>query len=859
MKKSTSRVQAAKQAHHQQFRAWIILALTVGSVVLVYLAMSLSASDDPLLMPLDDTYIHFQYARQFAQGEPMVYNPGDPATSGGTSLLYPPLLAVGYVLGFANWSLAYWALAVGIASFFASAWLVYLIAQNSPLDDEAKPRHSYALALALAFALSGPFVWAALSGMETTLFVLSVLLTLYAYQRNQFRTIIAASVLMTVIRPEGNLLAGLVILLLIARRAVPADWPRGLQRIGWYLSPFFAAMIQPIINLAATGSTTSSGMQAKSHLYNTGAPVFERISDVFEFWIRLWRELLVGGSPDFGVYTSSLLSEVALAGLLIGTWWAWRKRRLNPAVLILAWIIVLSAAVATLDPAFWQFKRYQLPIMALFFPAAAWTAAALGDLIEQRMKLRWPRWIVPTLILLPSFFTTITFARNYLENVTVVRDQQVLMAHWVRDNLPDNVRIGVHDVGLVRYFGNRALYDVVGLTTPGPSEAWRQGPGAIYETMAHSEYRPAYFAIYPDVQGLGYLLNAGVFGEVLAEFPVGLPPHNVASATPYQAVYRADWSTTHAEEQIAQQTTLDYVEGMELVDAVDVANLDSEANHDYKWWFGDATPGFVTEVSNHLTLACGLEGEDCRATDGGRILTGGEEFTLHTISGEDLLLVTRVHGRTSVPLKIYVNDRLVAQRVQPAVPGFWTEIVSFIPADQVGPTTRVRIEPDIVDPAADAYIPYYHWAYQGEFEPTQSSETPLATFDPSVQLLDHDVALADHQLRVDLTWQGAAPETGDGIVFIHLYNDIHVKPVAQLDQRPMGGVLPPGNWLPGILHDSYTLDLSNVPPGTYTVAIGLYDARSKTRYAVSGSPFDPEAGVGADQDRLFIGKITIEE
>ena len=88
-------VKHAQGASRQQVIAWLALCVTVGLVVSVYLGLSLSESADPLLMPLDDTYIHFQYARQVAHGELLVYNPGDPATSGGTSLLYPPLLAVG--------------------------------------------------------------------------------------------------------------------------------------------------------------------------------------------------------------------------------------------------------------------------------------------------------------------------------------------------------------------------------------------------------------------------------------------------------------------------------------------------------------------------------------------------------------------------------------------------------------------------------------------------------------------------------------------------------------------------------------------------------------------------------------------
>jgi hypothetical protein len=561
----------------------------------------------------------------------------------------------------------------------------------------------------------------------------------------------------------------------------------------------------------------------------------------------MWSELLQGRSPDFGAYTSPLLAEVALASLLVGCWLAWRKRKLNPSVLALAWILVLSAAVATLDTAFWQFKRYQLPIMALFFPAAAWGCGALGRVFESHTRLRWARWALPALILIPSIFTTVTFARNYRDNVSVVHDQQVPMARWVSDNLPEDARIGVHDVGLMRYFGDRALYDVVGLTTPGPAEAWRQGPGAIYETMAHSEYRPDYFAIYPDVQGLRYLVNAGVFGDVLQEFPVDLPPHNVAAATNYQAVYRADWSNTYDQEQLQQAITLDTVTGMQLVDQLDVANLDSESDHDYEWWFDGTTPGFVSEVYRHSTLACDLD--NCFATDGGRVLTGGEEFTLNTIPGEDLLLVTRVHGRTSAPLSVRVHGKQIAQRVQPEVPGQWVEVITLIPSDQITSRhTDIRIEADGV------YMPYYHWAYQGEFEPDiPDNVEPIATFGESVRLLDYEITRQTDRFTVDLQWLGDAPDSGDGVVFVHLYGDIHREPVAQVVSRPAGGVLPPANWLAGTLQDSYTVMIpADLPPGTYSIAIGMFESATGGRY--------PVVGEGADADgRLFIGEITIEE
>ncbi len=835
-----------------------VLALIVGLVTLGYLALSLNVSSDPLLMPLDDTYIHFQYAREWAQGHPLVYNPGDPATSGGTSLIYPPLLALGYALGFHAWTMAYWALALGVLSLAGASWLVYLIARRSPFDEPTRTRHGYALALAVAFALSGPNVWAALSGMETALFVFLVLLVGYAVQYRRERLTLFAAILVTLARPEGLIVAAGAVAALALRDRWPEGWlARGRRAVGLAL-PILAGGVQPLINWWATDSFTSSGLQAKSYLYNTSVPMSERLLDALKFFGRMWGEFLSGRSPDFGILTSPLLAEAALAALILGCVQAWRTRRVTMGLVILIWVMALTAAISTLDTAFWQFKRYQLPVMALFYPAAAWAAAALGDLFTRRLERRWAAWGLPALILIPAVFTTFTFARNYADNVKIVRDQQVKMAGWVKENLPADARVGAHDVGLVRYFGDRALYDVVGLTTPGAALSWRQGPGAVYEHMAASADRPNYFAIYPDVQGLRYLVNAGVIGTVLAEFPVDLPAHNVASATDYQAVYAADWSTTHREESVAQTSTLAYIQGLTLVDQIDVADMDNEADHAYTWWEDGKPPGYITEVYRHEVHACGLDPSECVMTDGGRVLTGGETFTLHTHPGEDLLLVTRVHGRTSVPLTLVINGQQVDQRVQPQVPGRWLEVVYLVEGSVItGTSTHVRIEAQIADPKSDAYSPYYHWAYQGTFAAATTLEaTPVATFGEAgqVRLMSEEMHVEGGNLLVDLSWEGPAPNTGDGIVFVHVYrpDEINIGPAAQTVARSAGGVLPPANWLPGPIHDQYAVPLSGLEPGTYIVAIGLFDARTMARYPVSGADTTPD-------QRLLIGEITLEE
>ena len=69
--------------------------------------------------PLDDVFIHFDYARATARGYPFQWSVGNGYSSGNTSLLYPFVLAAGYLAGFREASLMIWAGIVACTSVFA--------------------------------------------------------------------------------------------------------------------------------------------------------------------------------------------------------------------------------------------------------------------------------------------------------------------------------------------------------------------------------------------------------------------------------------------------------------------------------------------------------------------------------------------------------------------------------------------------------------------------------------------------------------------------------------------------------------------------------------------------------------------
>src|SRR5262245_21151448 len=50
--------------------------------------------------PLDDVFIHFDFARATARGHPLEWSEGNGYSSGGTSVSYPFVLAIGYWIGF---------------------------------------------------------------------------------------------------------------------------------------------------------------------------------------------------------------------------------------------------------------------------------------------------------------------------------------------------------------------------------------------------------------------------------------------------------------------------------------------------------------------------------------------------------------------------------------------------------------------------------------------------------------------------------------------------------------------------------------------------------------------------------------
>ncbi|HZO15070.1 MAG TPA: hypothetical protein VFB62_17460, partial [Polyangiaceae bacterium] len=480
--------------------------------------------------PLDDVFIHFDYARSFARGYPFQWSEGNGYSSGNTSLLYPAVLAFGYWIGFRDLLLMVWAAAVAVASIFAFLVFAGTIATESG--------HRWMRFFFPPAVLSiGALDWTLFSGMENAfhLGIWGLCLALVLQHRRAWLCG-AACALLVATRPES--------VVCVAAFAIYTAWHarrQGLRRSAQLLIAVGAPgavllVLHGVANLLFTGEWSANGAIAKLFLNNpfmSAADMWERYVSLLSYIVPRLTQHHFSQHVPFGW----LIPLVALGPLF--------SRRLRPFgvllwVQILGWLLLVSLN----NQVRWHNERYAMPAVAwLLVLAALGIGALLAAAVdtERRMTL----WRVPAAIALVALYWTMQ-APRFQDQVWFfgrasrnILDQHVTAGRLLKDLGVRRVLVG--DAGALIYASDRPGLDLIGL---GGYHAYPfarstvHGLGAsleLIERMPESE-RPDVMAIYPSWWGdLPHL-----FGEHLASVPVR---GNVICGGPEKVLYKADWSS----------------------------------------------------------------------------------------------------------------------------------------------------------------------------------------------------------------------------------------------------------------------------------------------------------------------------
>jgi hypothetical protein len=826
---------------------WALFLSIALAIFLSYAWSSWQAGQGNLLMPLDDVYIHFQYARQMALGHAYHYNLSDSATSGATSLIYPYLLAFGYLIGFQGLWLGLWAMLLGTIALIASMWAVYRLCLVMDVPQWL------ALIMTLAFALTGSIAWHFMSGMETGIMIALSLWTLLFALEKRLNAFVGVATLLSLTRPEGGALAGLASATMFLRLwhdYAPVDKNRGKRwRLLILLLPILAVGVQPLVNLLMTGTSVATGNQAKSILATVPQDWGLIISRVLDNFGRMWLELLTGfdGREGRGWYLPVLIGFFGLAAIPL---MFLKKDYRLIALMLLGWFLTMTAAVSTLDTAFWHFKRYQMPLLALLFPLAVWAIVQLSK--------RFPKvtYVYGVILLIFSVALYLQFLNYYAVNVTYVYQQPYQMALWLRENTPETARIAVHDVGLMRYLGERETLDIVGLTTPDAAAYWRNGPGSVAEFLL--EEQPDYIASYGRGHGYGlaFLADTSLYANQLASFTVENWQReiNVALAADTQGIYQPDWFKIswrgHNRTNPVKRLDIDspYTSPLPSL-SLQIADPYSEQKYAYQWHNTMYIQGFATEVRDMNDIV-----------DAYRLINGYEEWTFNLDPLRDyerpLVLLSRIHAQANGTIDVYANGSLIDTQWIPEMQGQWFIIATHIPNNSETNSLQLRIVPHLQD---GYYMPAYHSlnvalrvgdnARSQGFLLCCEPENPLASYqENAVQLSSINQMLEADSLNLDFEWYSDGTAEGDYRMFAHLYGDTNQQPLAQWDNYFLG--MPLGNWLNGTIQDTINLSIADLPNGSYSLAIGFYDSQGRLM---------PESDVYevSDDGRLWLGDVEI--
>ncbi|MBN1135661.1 MAG: hypothetical protein JXM73_03705 [Anaerolineae bacterium] len=499
---------AAKKADNgDQHRLSIAGILVVAAALSSVLYVAYAWSHGLVGFPLDDAWIHQTYGRNLAQTGQLAYLPGQPS-AGSTSPAWSLILSAAYML---KVDFYLWTYLIGGLALAATAWFTYRLFLR--LGAKGKGLKA-ALWAGLLCAVEWHLVWASVSGMETILFTALSLGLLEYYighvaavhgpagepvSVHKEQTIVRAigigllAGVLVLTRPEGVVLAGLVLLAMVG---IP--WPSTRDELRLRLAAAGAAVMAMAIilspyvafNLNTSGTIFPNTFYAKQAEYQTGLPI----------WTRLWQVL----SP-----TLAGAQALLLPGFVYGVYHLVSRpegRRNWPALVPVVWWAAILGLYALRLPVSYQHGRYTMPSIPLLVLYGVWGTTKM---LRPRSPRLWVRVVsraapVATAILALLFWWR--GASIYRDDAGFIEGEMVAVARWLGEHTAPGDLIAVHDIGAIGYLIDRPLLDLAGLITPevipfiadaDQLAGWMAGRGAAYAVF-FPDFSPAYAQLAAD-------------------------------------------------------------------------------------------------------------------------------------------------------------------------------------------------------------------------------------------------------------------------------------------------------------------------------------------------------------------------
>jgi arabinofuranosyltransferase len=451
-----------KKIHLPQFRSAVpvaialLLCLVMGSAT-AWFAHSENRNNG---FPLDDGWIHLQFAKNLHDYGSFSYFRNTNVTAGSTAPLYTFLLAAGFFFTSNEMILSY---VLGILFFLLAVYTFYRL-----LVTLSEPGSPIPFIGACLLALEPRLHWAALSGMETTLFIFLLIAAFYFYKVRLSVPLGIVLGLLVWTRPEALILPLIFMIDWWYHNWLKTRHTKNRKNVESERIPFFRSWIAKtfaitvlitagyfIFNAALSGSMLPNTYAAKLKYYSGVAEQFP--TEVFQF---LTDGHMIVIALFAGIFLFSVVTTIF-------------QLRQQPMLIPVLWCTALFLAYWKDLPFLYQNGRYMMPLLPMFIviglEGMKLTLRALSNIssIFQKGKSRLIAEILIGVLMAAHFGYASWQGRSVYQNTCkYISDRQVAAARWIVKNLPRDAVIATHDIGAIAFYSDRKIVDMVGLISP---------------------------------------------------------------------------------------------------------------------------------------------------------------------------------------------------------------------------------------------------------------------------------------------------------------------------------------------------------------------------------------------------------
>ena len=644
-----------------QYVFLIGLVMTAG----FYFAGAMAGLGGSLANPQPDTLLYCQAARRIAEGHPFSFAAGESVSTGTTSVLYPFVLAIPYVLGAKRDALL-------TAGFLLNAlfYLIFLVAWSAAfcrwLADSRKR-----LVASLLVALAGQPAFCAFAQSDIGIWMAMSAVLAYAFASKRIWLIGVLLVMGPWMRPEG-------MVAVFAFAIITMGCGCFRRRIGMASWVIVALSVLSVIgvfafNLWLTGSAQFSSVAHKG--YTKLYPIAQAIPMIARDAFRMLRGvvLAIPSAPPREMYTIPLLGGVFFCwGVFAHDW----KKEGNVGFLVM--LLAGLGGFLTVAQSGWQdtnADRYLAWLMPMIFLFVAEGVVEAMD----RLKGRAFAVLPPVAVCVFAAGCAVVFVCTFY-CASKESDRLRAFAAECENKMAPGASVGAFGTCGVAYeFTDRRLRHVGGIYSP---EFAMWSDAARYETLRkRPELRFAYwFLDNSDLSGIPTERRDAVLGAVVLAGPDSLE------------LRQADWTVFDRSAVLACPPRGD----MKLVADVEIGYDPDEQSVDYEIvdrYERSADLPFLEFAGDGTNLVF----------DACRLILGADRMTVGLRPGRDAMVVMRTkdavagcgrrHEFTNpLALNVEIDGRIVSTASLPLATNGFCQVSFAIPGGEIkNAKTRIGI------------------------------------------------------------------------------------------------------------------------------------------------------------------------